>query len=130
MKTRTLSISLIAVVSVVLSVFAVPKDKPKPEVKEGAILLNIGRGLLIDDTALMAALDEGRLATAVLDVFHTEPLPADDKLWTHPKIRATSHTSFAGGGGATRWKELFLDNLQRFVQGEALVNEVNPNDIP
>ena len=100
------------------------------KVKEGAILLNIGRGLLIDDTALMAALDEGRLATAVLDVFHTEPLPADDKLWTHPKIRATSHTSFAGGGGATRWKELFLDNLQRFVQGEALVNEVNPNDIP
>lgn len=99
-------------------------------VKQGAILLNIGRGLLIDDAALIAALDEGRLANAVLDVFHTEPLPADDPLWVHPKVRITPHTSFAGGGGVTRWKELFLDNLPRYVRGEALVNEVNPNDIP
>ena len=100
------------------------------KVKEGAILLNIGRGPLIDDAALMAALDEGRLATAVLDVFHTEPLPADDPLWSHPKVRMTCHTSFAGSGGATRWKELFLDNLPRYVRGEALVNEVHPDDIP
>ena len=99
-------------------------------VKPGAILLNIGRGLLIDDAALMAALDDGRLANAVLDVFHTEPLPADDPLWAHPKIRITPHTSFAGGGGVTRWKELFLDNLPRYVHGERLANEVNPNDIP
>lgn len=99
-------------------------------VKEGAILLNVGRGLLIDDSALMAALDQGRLANAVLDVFHTEPLPADDPLWAHPKVRVTPHTSFAGGGGVTRWKELFLDNLPRHVQGQPLVNEVNPNDIP
>ena len=85
---------------------------------------------VIDDAALMAALDEGRLATAVLDVFHTEPLPADDPLWSHPKVRMTCHTSFAGSGGATRWKELFLDNLPRYVRGEALVNEVPPDDIP
>lgn len=100
------------------------------KVKKGAILLNIGRGLLIDDAALMAALDEGRLETAVLDVFHTEPLPADDPLWSHPKVRMTCHTSFAGSGGALRWKELFLDNLPRYVRGEALVNEVHPDDIP
>ncbi|MCA8928858.1 MAG: hypothetical protein KDC18_12375 [Alphaproteobacteria bacterium] len=100
------------------------------KVKKGAILLNIGRGLLIDDAALMAALDEGRLETAVLDVFHTEPLPADDPLWSHPKVRMTCHTSFAGSGGVLRWKELFLDNLPRYVRGEPLVNEVNPNDIP
>jgi phosphoglycerate dehydrogenase-like enzyme len=100
------------------------------KVKPGAILLNIGRGLLIDDAALMAALDEGRLAEAVLDVFHTEPLPSDDPLWSHPKVRVTSHTSFAGSGGQTRWMELFLDNLPRFVRGEALVNEVDPADIP
>ena len=99
-------------------------------VKEGAILLNIGRGPLIDDAALMAALDEGRLAAAVLDVFHTEPLPTDDPLWSHPKVRMTCHTSFAGSGGATRWKELFLDNLPRYVRGEALMNEVHPDDIP
>ncbi len=100
------------------------------KVKKGAILLNIGRGLLIDDAALMAALDEGRLETAVLDVFHTEPLPVDDPLWSHPKVRMTCHTSFAGGGGALRWKELFLDNLPRYVRGEAQMNEVHPNDIP
>jgi phosphoglycerate dehydrogenase-like enzyme len=99
------------------------------KVKKGAILLNIGRGLLIDDAALMTALDEERLETAVLDVFHSEPLPTDDPLWTHPKVRMTCHTSFAGGGGALRWLELFLDNLPRYVRGEALVNEVNPNDI-
>ena len=100
------------------------------KVKEGAILLNIGRGLLIDDAALMAALDQGRLAQAVLDVFHTEPLPVDDPLWSHPKVRMTCHTSFAGGGGALRWKELFLDNLPRYVRGEAVLNEVHPDDIP
>ena len=100
------------------------------KVKKGAILLNIGRGLLIDDAALMAALDEGRLETAVLDVFHTEPLPTDDPLWSHPKVRMTSHTSFAGSGGALRWKELFLDNLPRYVRGEELMNEVHPDDIP
>jgi phosphoglycerate dehydrogenase-like enzyme len=63
-------------------------------------------------------------------VFHTEPLPADDPLWSHPKVRMTCHTSFAGSGGALRWKELFLDNLPRYVRGEALVNEVHPDDIP
>ena len=100
------------------------------QAKEGAIILNIGRGLLIDDAALTAALDSGRLSHAVLDVFHTEPLPADDPLWEHPKVHITSHTSFAGSGGPVRWRELFLDNLPRFVRGEELVNEVRPEDIP
>lgn len=99
------------------------------QIKPGAVLLNIARGGLIDDAAMIGALDDGRLATAVLDVFHTEPLPIDDPLWSHPKIRMTSHTSFAGGGVRGRWDELFLDNLPRFVNGEQLLNEVNPADI-
>ncbi len=98
-------------------------------VKKGAILVNIARGPLIDDAAMIAALDSGQLATAVLDVFHTEPLPAGDPLWTHPKVRLTSHTSFAGSGGRARWDKLFLDNIVRFAQGEVLANEVNPRDI-
>jgi phosphoglycerate dehydrogenase-like enzyme len=97
--------------------------------KPGAILLNIARGPIIDDAALIAALDSGAVETAVLDVFHTEPLPADDPLWSHPKVRLTPHTSFAGSGGALRWTELFLDNFPRYVRGEALLNEVSPNDI-
>jgi phosphoglycerate dehydrogenase-like enzyme len=98
-------------------------------VKPGATLINIARGKLIDDTAMISALDDGRLAAAVLDVFHTEPLPEDDPLWSHPKIRLTPHTSFAGNGGRARWDELFLDNISRFVSGKALVAEVDPADI-
>lgn len=98
-------------------------------IKPGAVLVNIARGGLIDDAALIAALDGGRLAAAVLDVFHTEPLPPDDPLWAHPKIRLTSHTSFSGGGVRGRWEQLFLDNLPRFVKGEALLNEVDPGDL-
>lgn len=97
--------------------------------KEGAMLVNIGRGGLIDDAALIAALDAGKLETAVLDVFHTEPLPAGDPLWTHPKVRMTSHTSFNGNGVQDRWDQLFLDNLPRYVRGEPLMREVDPADI-
>lgn len=98
-------------------------------VKPGAVLVNIARGGLIDDAALIAALDADRLAAATLDVFHTEPLPTDDPLWAHPKVHMTSHTSFAGSGVRGRWQELFLDNLPRFVRGEPLINEVNPADL-
>lgn len=99
------------------------------KVKENAILVNIARGALIDDAAMIDALDNGNLATAVLDVFHQEPLPADDPLWAHPKVRMTPHTSFAGNGVQGRWDQLFLDNITRFVNGEALQYEVNPKDI-
>lgn len=94
-----------------------------------ATLVNIARGGLIDDAALLRALDEGRLAAAVLDVFRSEPLPADDPLWAHPRVRLTSHTSFSGSGVRARWDQLFLDNLPRFVRGEPLLNEVDPKDV-
>lgn len=97
--------------------------------KPGAIIVNIARGGVIDDDALLAAMDAGKVATAVLDVFHTEPLPADDPLWTHPSVRITPHTSFAGDGVQDRWDALFLDNIQRFAAGDALAREVDPADI-
>lgn len=100
------------------------------QVKKGATLVNIARGGLIDDAAMIAALDSGQLATAILDVFHEEPLPASNPIWSHPKIRMTSHTSFAGSGGRGRWDRLFLDNISRFVKGEALANEFDPKDFP
>ncbi len=98
-------------------------------VKEDAILVNVARGALIDDSAMIDALDNGRLAAAVLDVFHQEPLPQDNPLWSHPKVRVTPHTSFAGNGGRARWDQFFLDNIARFVNGEALEAEVDPKDI-
>ena len=94
-----------------------------------AILVNVARGGLIDDAALIAALDNGRLSTAVLDVFHQEPLPQDDPLWSHPKVRVTSHTSFAGSGVRARWDQLFLETIARYVQGQPLAQEVDPSDL-
>ena len=97
--------------------------------KKGAVLVNVGRGGLIDDAALIAALDADKLECAVLDVFRTEPLPTDDPLWTHPKVRLTSHTSFAGSGVQHRWDQLFLDNIVRYTKGEPLERVVDPADI-
>lgn len=97
--------------------------------KPGAILVNIARGGLVDEAALIAALDRDHLSAAILDVFRTEPLPTESALWAHPKIRITSHTSFAGSGGRARWDALFFDNIARFVHGKPLANEVDPRDL-
>ena len=98
-------------------------------IKEGAILINIARGALIEDAEMIAALDRGQLAAAALDVFEPEPLPTDNPLWDHPKVRVTAHTSFGGDGTRLRWDQLFFDNLPRYVRGETLLHEVNPADI-
>ena len=98
--------------------------------KPGAILVNIARGGVVDDAALIAALDDGVVETAILDVFHEEPLGEDHPFWTHPKVRMTPHTSFAGDGGPGRWDRLFLDNLGRYARSEDLVREVDPADLP
>ena len=97
--------------------------------KDGVILVNVARGALIVDDAMIAALDDGRLAADVLDVFRQEPLPESDRLWSHPKVRVTPHTSSSGSGSQLRWEQLFLENIVRFVNGDSLENEVNPKDI-
>ncbi len=98
-------------------------------IKEGAILINIARGALIEDAEMISALDRGQLAAAALDVFDPEPLPINNPLWDHPKVRVTAHTSFGGDGTRLRWDELFFDNLPRYVRGEPLLHEVNPANI-
>lgn len=97
--------------------------------KPGATLVNIARGGVIDSAALLEALENGKVDTAILDVFPTEPLPEDDPFWTHPKVRVTPHTSFAGDGVQARWDQLFLDNIQRYAKGEALIREVDPTTL-
>jgi glyoxylate/hydroxypyruvate reductase A len=67
--------------------------KALSRLKPGGLVINIGRGALIDDAALIAALDSGRLSHAVLDVFREEPLPADHPFWRHPGITVTPHVS-------------------------------------
>jgi phosphoglycerate dehydrogenase-like enzyme len=97
--------------------------------KPGAILINIGRGGLVDEDALKAGLDRDQPAHAVLDVFQTEPLPADSWFWDHPKVRVTAHTSNSGDGNLGRGDELFLENLRRYLDKTPLLNEADPSEV-
>ncbi|MBS0361111.1 MAG: D-2-hydroxyacid dehydrogenase [Proteobacteria bacterium] len=97
--------------------------------KPGAILINIGRGGLVDEEALRAGLDRDQPAHAVLDVFQTEPLPADSWLWDHPKVRISAHTSNSGDGNLGRGDDLFLENLRRYLAQEPLLNEADPREV-
>ncbi len=90
---------------------------------EGAVLINPGRGPLIDDDALLAALDAGRLAHATLDVFREEPLPKDHPFWAHPKVTVTPHIA-----SATRPESaarVVAENIRRGEAGEPFLHLVD-----
>ena len=93
--------------------------------KPSARFINLGRGQLIDEAALIAALDAGALAGAALDVFETEPLPADSPLWRHPAVIVSPHMSGDFIGYEAALAGLFLENFQRFRAGEPLRNLVD-----
>jgi len=97
--------------------------------KGDALLINIARGGLVDDDALIAALDGDQIGGAVLDVFREEPLPPTSPYWTHPKVTMTGHTSHAGSGGVARWQNLFLENIAQYVRTGELTSEVSPADL-
>ncbi len=92
--------------------------------KPGAHLINIGRGGVIDEPALLAALDKGQLSHATLDVFATEPLRTDHPFWSHPKVTMTPHIS-----GPLIPEDVaphFVANFQAFRNGATLKNVVHP----
>jgi len=90
---------------------------------ERAWLVNVARGALLDEPALLEALRAGRLAGAVLDVFGREPLPADSPWWDAPNVIVTPHAS---GHTLRFFDELVLENVRRDIAGEPLLNLVDP----
>jgi len=93
--------------------------------RPGAVLVNLGRGRLVDETALAEALARGRIAGAALDVFAEEPLPAASPLWDMPQVIVTPHVSGIGPRLWERTVELFAGNLERFLAGRPLLNVVD-----
>ncbi len=93
--------------------------------KPGLHLINIARGALIDDDALLRALDEGRVALASLDVTHPEPLPEGHPFYSHPRVRLSPHTSVHTPDTRANLAALFARNLHRFRQGEPLADVVD-----
>lgn len=92
--------------------------------KPGQHIINIARGGLIDDDALLAALDRGQI-TATLDVTEPEPLPAGHRFYTHPRVRLSPHTSVATPDTRAALAARFADNLERYRAGLALANIVD-----
>jgi phosphoglycerate dehydrogenase-like enzyme len=90
------------------------------------IFVNVGRGGVVDEPALIDALRDRRIAGAVLDVFATEPLPADSPLWTLPNVVVTPHAAALSARENERITELFSDNLRRYLDGRPLRNLVEP----
>lgn len=94
------------------------------KLKRGCHLINVGRGGVVDEAALMAALDEGQLSHATLDVFAAEPLPSDHPFWGHPQVTMTPHVS-----GPLIPEDVaphFIENFHAFRDGLPLKNVVKP----
>lgn len=90
------------------------------QMKPDAYLINVARGALVDEPALIQALQQRKLAGAALDVFSAEPLPADSPLWDLDNVLITPHTAAVTDRLWTRHYELLSDNLRRFLAGEPL----------
>jgi phosphoglycerate dehydrogenase-like enzyme len=94
--------------------------------KRDAWLINVARGRLVDDTALVRALRDNRIGGAALDTFRDEPLPPSSAYWELPNVILTPHTAWSSARVLDRSIDLFCDNLVRFSRGEPLRNVVDP----
>jgi phosphoglycerate dehydrogenase-like enzyme len=95
------------------------------QMKRGARLINVGRGSLLDEAALIQALENGLLGGAALDVAETEPLPAESPLWKAPNLMITPHTSGVSDRLWVRQTTILMELLERWFDGRELFNRVN-----
>ncbi|KQQ05744.1 MULTISPECIES: D-2-hydroxyacid dehydrogenase [unclassified Rathayibacter] len=93
--------------------------------KPGATLVSVGRGTVIDEEAMIAALEDGRVGFAALDVVAEEPLERESPLWTHPHVLISPHTAALNSAEDRLIAELFARNATRFLDGEPLINRVD-----
>ena len=93
--------------------------------KRGARLVNIGRGSLLDEVAMIQALESGALGGAALDVAATEPLPAESPLWKAPNLFITPHTSGVSDRLWDRQAEILIQLLERWFDGREMFNQVD-----
>ena len=94
--------------------------------KPGATVVNVGRGTVIDEPALIAALQSGQVGFAALDVFAVEPLPTDSPLWSLPNVLVSPHSAALSVHEDRRIAELFTDNASRLLDGRPLLNVIDP----
>jgi phosphoglycerate dehydrogenase-like enzyme len=95
--------------------------------KSSSVLINVGRGSVIDEPALIRALSSGALRGAALDVFTVEPVPAGHPFWTMPNVLLSPHTADRVDGFLVPAIESFMENLKRFLSGMPLSNVVDKN---
>lgn len=93
--------------------------------KPGTVFVNVGRGTVVDEEALLEALDNGQVSYACLDVFAVEPLPQDSRLWNHPKVMVSPHTSALSAAENRLITERFCGNLRTFLAGGELLHVVD-----
>ncbi len=100
-------------------------DAEFARMKSDALFVNVGRGDLVDEEALVRALTAKRIGGAALDVTTVEPLPSDSPLWTFDNVLISPHSAGCGNDGAERFKTLITENLRRYRAGEPLIGAVD-----
>ena len=104
-------------------------DSELRRMKPTAYIVNMARGAVIDEAALLDALREGRLAGAGLDTFRTEPLPAESPMWDAPNTLITPHFSPQVPDRTGRSLDIICENLRRYRAGESMLNQLTPDDV-
>lgn len=99
-------------------------DSQLRSMKPSARIVDVSRGGVVDSKSLLATLQKGGLAGAYLDVFETEPLPADSPFWSLPNTIITPHAAGDSAGRGTKLTDLFIENLKRYIAEQPLINAV------